>query len=650
MYFRLAFRNVKRQLNNYLIYFITVSLTIALMFSLNNAIYSDVMQVRMEDNPDLKGSMIMISVFIAIVISFILGYATSFMLKLRKREFGTYLILGMSRNNILGIFLSEIIVMCTLGLFAGMFLGIFIYQGVMAIICNLMDMNFGGSAYSYEGMRFTFFMVLGMFVLSSLTSAWYLRKTSIYKLIHGDKVVSKGVKHPLIWAIVDVISAASIVYGVYGIYKSFLDILNGVGGVNIMMYMMLLVAAIVLFHVALAKSLVYILMKNKKRSNLGTNRFVLRQLSKKLSADAVLMGIIAFLISFAVVSTNISLEENVMLTASINEDYPYDMVTDKMAEDTEHIKTEDAEQIVERYTDITQKYTFTTYTDSINQIADISGSESDYLKAGFDRYIALSDMNEILINSNREPIELNGNQFAIIENNSIEGYDFTGKSLEINGVDYKYCETAIDYFLFSNAVLVAVIPDEACRELTVASKGAVYNFSSDNYDAKELHDELSYIIEGNVYGQTDSEYNIKGYIEYEMKSSISTLILCMMYISFVFVLLAMAVLALKTLTGISDDAKKYDILDKLGADKKERSRALLKQTSMFFFLPYIMPILSSIPVALLMKFITDKVGYTRYSSAITKYTIIIAFVLTLVYVLYYAATYLAAKKNVINNK
>ena len=39
MYLNLAIRNVKRQVGNYLIYFMTVSLTVALLFAVNLLVY-----------------------------------------------------------------------------------------------------------------------------------------------------------------------------------------------------------------------------------------------------------------------------------------------------------------------------------------------------------------------------------------------------------------------------------------------------------------------------------------------------------------------------------------------------------------------------------------------------------------------------------
>ena len=38
---KLAFRNVCRQIGNYLIYFITVSMTVALLFAVNNIIFGE---------------------------------------------------------------------------------------------------------------------------------------------------------------------------------------------------------------------------------------------------------------------------------------------------------------------------------------------------------------------------------------------------------------------------------------------------------------------------------------------------------------------------------------------------------------------------------------------------------------------------------
>ena len=122
MFAKLAFRNVKRQLGNYLIYFITVSLTVALMFAFNSVIFEEQLIARAQTIGDLRTALILITVFISVIVAFVLGYATSFMLKLRKREFGTYLTLGMSRSNIMCVFLLESLLLCVVSLVIGILL------------------------------------------------------------------------------------------------------------------------------------------------------------------------------------------------------------------------------------------------------------------------------------------------------------------------------------------------------------------------------------------------------------------------------------------------------------------------------------------------------------------------------------------------
>lgn len=148
MFARLAFRNVKRQIGNYLIYFLTVTLTVALMFAVNNLIFSSELKRFSDMNQSLKDGLILMSMFIALIVSFVLGYATSFMLKLRKREFGTCLTMGMTRKNILSIFVLETMIMSIAALIIGIILGLFIYQGVMAVFANLLEIEFEFSAYS----------------------------------------------------------------------------------------------------------------------------------------------------------------------------------------------------------------------------------------------------------------------------------------------------------------------------------------------------------------------------------------------------------------------------------------------------------------------------------------------------------------------
>lgn len=104
MFAKLAFRNVRRQIRNYLIYFVTVALSIAMLFAVNNLSYSDRIQALSELSTDIRSMFTMVTVLSCLVTALVLSYATGFMLKLRRREFGMYLTLGMTRRNIQTLF------------------------------------------------------------------------------------------------------------------------------------------------------------------------------------------------------------------------------------------------------------------------------------------------------------------------------------------------------------------------------------------------------------------------------------------------------------------------------------------------------------------------------------------------------------------
>lgn len=203
MYFKLALRNVKRQMENYLIYFLTVSLTVALLFAINNIIYSSNLTVFVDRGESARTALRIMVVMISMVVAFVLSFSTSFLLKCRKREFGTYLTLGMTRKNLLTIFLAETLVICSIALGAGLAAGIFFFQGLMAVMMKLLEMEFSIASCSAEGLFRTVLLIVGIFLLASTASAIYLKRVSIYDLIHGEKKVEKGVRHPVCWFFCD---------------------------------------------------------------------------------------------------------------------------------------------------------------------------------------------------------------------------------------------------------------------------------------------------------------------------------------------------------------------------------------------------------------------------------------------------------------
>lgn len=659
MFFKIALRNVKRQMGNYLIYFITVAMTVSLIFSVNNVIFSRQMIEKAETMENLASGLIIITVFVSLIVAFVLGYATSFMLKLRKKEFGTYLTLGMTRKNILSVFIAETMFMCITALAAGIGAGLFIYQAMMAFITKLMEIDITMADYSVKGLILTIILVLGVFVLSSLTSAFYLKNVKIYDLIYGDRHVKRSVRYPALWMTFSLCSLAAMAVSLVMFNSDAKSLIKGMSSGNMMIVSIVVFAlSLIVFHIAASKSIVNIMLKNKRFCSKGTNTFTLRQLSGKLNSNAVIAGIISFLIAFAIIGANVAFCQKISDELSIEKNYPFDITLMKdsirTGDGISPISVEEGERIIEKYNDIEKKIPYVIYDTGNNYLHGFTKWSGQGYEGLNDTVISESDFNRLWTALGNRSIELNG-EFMIVPGTGVqvESNDFSHAELSLGGKLYKYkgmienAKVFMDYF-------TAVVPDEAVKGLDIEGNCISYTLKNERYDAVSMHGELSYEIReesgGVSYNYLNSQYDIKEYERIDRNNFSAVFVTGALYIAVVFILMAMAVIALKTLSGINEDKRRYSILFQLGAGEKQQCRSLFRQIFSFFFLPFALPVIMSFPVSYLCAEIMQMAGIDKEYTKIYMISFIITIAAVIIYTLYFMATYLVAKRNVISRQ
>lgn len=82
---KLAFRNVKRSARDYLVYFLTMTFVTALMFAFNTVIFSKDLQGRVSDVDMMQMLIILATVFVVIIIAWLINYMVRFMLGKRSQ-------------------------------------------------------------------------------------------------------------------------------------------------------------------------------------------------------------------------------------------------------------------------------------------------------------------------------------------------------------------------------------------------------------------------------------------------------------------------------------------------------------------------------------------------------------------------------------
>lgn len=644
---KLALRNVKRQVGNYLIYFMTMAFTVAMLFSVSSIIFNDSLLRFASSDEGIYAGLIGVVVFISVIVAFVLSYATLFMLKLRKREFGTYLTLGMTKRNILTIFLSETVIIGGLALGAGLVMGLFIYQGLSALMMSLLEMKFALAAYSPAGLLLTAGLVAGIFLLASLVSALYLKRASIYELIHGKKRM-KEIRHPAIWFVITLFSLALMIGNLIFIGSEIQKIIiYDASFGNAITAMMILSVSMIMFHIGLARSLMHFLLKRKRFCCRGVNTFVLRSLASALGSNSVMLGFLAFLLTFAVIGINAAFVQKTSQEESLERNYPYDVIYAddgyESAAGQNGGSLSEIESAVREYADIENKFSYCVYTSGRSDFYSRTRWSGDgYAEGLTDSFVRLSDFNALIEPLGYDAVTLSDTCMLAAFSSEVEKLDWNDFTFVQNGKSYRLDSVRGDYPIFSYLYFYVVVPDEAVQGMDVLIEYTVYDTEDGTYDAIALMEELE---DRNVHEGMD--YRLREYGRQEQNSSDALLVIGALFTAAVFLFMAMAILALKILSGVAGDKQRYAILYRLGVGERGQSRTLFLQTFSFFMLPFAVPLLMSIPTAIICRQIMKLAGMAALMPQVTVIAVSTAVVMALVYFLYYIAAYRIARRVVV---
>ncbi len=142
MHLKLAVRNVRRSARDYAIYFVTIVLGVAVFYAFNSVGSQRVLfdiETLASGNwfETIDQFMGMFSVLVAFVLGFLVVYANRFLIRRRKREFATYLLLGMGAGAVSRIVLYETVLVGVVSLAVGLAVGVVLAQALSFLTAAL---------------------------------------------------------------------------------------------------------------------------------------------------------------------------------------------------------------------------------------------------------------------------------------------------------------------------------------------------------------------------------------------------------------------------------------------------------------------------------------------------------------------------------
>lgn len=311
MHCKLAWGNVRRAGRDYSVYLLTLTLAVSVFYAFNT-ISVQVDFVSMEEGlSQLFGGIFSgLTVFLAAVMGFLMVYANGFIMKRRKKEFGLYQVLGMSRGQVARVMALETAIVSGVALVLGVLLGIGVSQLMTFFTASIFKTQIANFHFFFSMQAFA--LTVGcLFVIFLVTLAFNLLavgRTSIIDLMSaGRKNEAIKTRSPMLSAVVFVLGVALIGVAYYRLLRDGLPVDAPADEMDAAMAQFslttgIVVAGTMLFFFGLSGFLLRMLQSAKGLYWRGLNMFTLRQLSAKVNTVGFSMAMISLILFLAITS------------------------------------------------------------------------------------------------------------------------------------------------------------------------------------------------------------------------------------------------------------------------------------------------------------------------------------------------------------
>ena len=681
MLFKLAFKNIKKSVSDYAIYFFTLVLGVAI-FYVFNAIDSQTAMMKVSESTrdiiDLMLNMLSgVSVFVSFVLGFLIIYASRFLMKRRNKEFGIYMTLGMSKGKISKILVVETFLIGLLSLVVGLVLGSALSQVMSVIVANMFEADLTEFTFviSTDAIVKTIIYFGIMYLLVMIFNTISVSRCKLIDLINANKKTETvKLKNPYLCIVIFVIAVAILGYSYYSVT---IDVENLRETWQIFLIIGLGTLGTFLLFFSLSGLILRGLQHFKKFYYKGLNSFTIKQFSSKINTTVFSMTVICLMlfVTICVFSSCMSMKN--AMTANLQELAPVDI---------QFLKTRDMpREFIEEYGyseqevnnsyqsieedlnsvgfDVNNYYkdivSINSYTTDELTVRSTLGSAYDevYKKYPFMTYeaveeiVTISDYNKAAKILGLDTYSLDDDEYLVIADydNMVNVRNMalkSGASITISGKTYypKYDKCMDGFLEISNSHIndgVFIVPDDAVSDLTVEDEYLYANYKADTDEGKQEIEDL-------LISKSDALTNIGSTIGastrisiYEGSVGLGALVTFIgLYLGVIFLISSAAILALKELSEATENKERFKMLRKIGADEKLINKALFRQIAIFFLAPLLIAIIHSIFGIIFCNYILETFGNESLLLAI----VLTALLLVVIYGGYLLITYYCSKR------
>lgn len=613
MLFKLSLKNIKKSFKDYAIYFLTLILGVAI-FYVFNAMESQQAMMDMNETKkeilDLMNNLLGgVSIFVSIVLGFLIIYANKFLIKKRKKEFGIYMTLGMGKRQMSKMLLIETLLIGLISLAAGLLVGIFASQLMSFIVAKMFEADMTSYAFTFSnGAIIKTIIYFGiMYLLVMILNTFIISKYKLINLINAAKQNEKvKVKNPIISILIFILGIGVLSFAYYQVTENIMNLeFNQFLGC-----ILLGIIGTIMFFYGVSGFILRLVRANKKIYLKGLNMFVLRQINSKINTTVFSMSIICILLFLTITIFSSAMSLNQAAKKDLKELTPMDVEIKEYRNEDEikplqtilinsGLNMNDLKDVIE----VNEYLIDTVHTKDVlgEKVASQNDSEFLYHLDMPEPVMTISDYNKVASKYGKETFTLNDDEYLVTadyedmikyRNQALQD----GVNININGKTYKPKYNEIkDGFLDMGAnhsnTGIFIFPDKALENIKPAHRFLIANYNAnDEKTYNKIEEKIANISVDNVTIGFYTKTSI-----YDSAIGIGAIVTFIgLYLGIIFLISSAAILALKELSDSSDNKERYNILRKIGADEKMINKSLLKQIGIFFLAPLLLAIIHSI--------------------------------------------------------
>lgn len=642
-YPKLAATTIKKNGKVYIPYILTCIGSIAMFYIIHSISINTGLDI-MNGGKQLKMLLNLGKWVIGIFSVIFLLYTNSFLIKRRKKELGLYNILGMEKKHISKLMLYETLIIAVLTLVSGIDIGALLSKFMLLLLLKILNFDVTLKFYiSKESILSTMLLFISIYAVMLLNNLRQIHLSNPVELLKGGNAGEREPKTKWILTLIGVVSLGA------GYYIA-VTTENPLSALNLFFIAVLLVivgtyALFTAGSIAILKAL----KKNKNFYYKSRNFINVSNMIYRMKQNAVGLANICILSTaiLVVLSTTVSLY--IGMDDILKTRYPDDIMISISEVQPENI--EKVNSIIE--TEMQKSGLTKTGALKHGYISEISMQEDNKFIVANREESSITNMNILLFITADDYNQLEGKSVQLeqgevlicADNNTLQGnnVEIFNKQFNIKGyIEDLKIKREMENIVNGYYIIVSDI--DSINEIKVAAgdeeKGINYYYGLDVEGSMEEQLELTNAIQSSL-NNNSIKSSVEG-IATARESFFSIyggLFFIGLFLGLLFIMATVLIIYYKQISEGYDDKERFEIMQKVGMDKREVKKSINSQILMVFFLPLVMAV---IHLAFAFKIITSLLKIFNLTNI--NLFVICTTSTILVFAIFYIVVYYATSK------